>query len=83
LYTAVVSTPANPGHNNLDEQKPGDDGQNNEQISLFQALSLPFGERDRAMPVPLRHGEKNCEVTMVPPQARLESRNNGSSTGVK
>jgi hypothetical protein len=28
-------TPANPGHNDLDEQKTGDDGQNNEQIKIF------------------------------------------------
>ena len=27
--------------------------------NLFQALSLPFRERDRAMPVPLRHRGKN------------------------
>jgi hypothetical protein len=27
--------PANPGHNDLDEQKTGYDGQNNEQIEIF------------------------------------------------
>jgi hypothetical protein len=32
---AALSTPANPGHNELDEQKTGDDGQNNEQIKIF------------------------------------------------
>jgi len=35
------------------------------------------------MPVPPFNGDENCAVTMVPPQARLESRDNGSSTGVK
>jgi hypothetical protein len=35
LYTAVVSTPPILGPNDLDEQKTGDDGQNNEQIRIF------------------------------------------------
>jgi hypothetical protein len=35
FQTAALSTPANPGHNDLDEQKTGYDGQNNEQIKIF------------------------------------------------
>jgi hypothetical protein len=34
--------PANPGHNNLDEQKTGDDGQNNEQIRIFSGIVPAF-----------------------------------------
>jgi hypothetical protein len=35
FQTAALSMPANPGHNELDEQKTGDEGQNNEQIKIF------------------------------------------------
>jgi hypothetical protein len=35
FQTAALSTPANPGHNDLDEQKTGYDGQNSEQIKIF------------------------------------------------
>jgi hypothetical protein len=35
FQTAVLSTPANPGHNDLDEQETGDEGQNQEQIKIF------------------------------------------------
>jgi len=36
FQTAALSTPANPGHNDLDEQKTGDDGQQSkEQIEEF------------------------------------------------
>jgi hypothetical protein len=35
FQTAALSTPANPVHNDLDEQKTGDDGQNKEQIKIF------------------------------------------------
>jgi hypothetical protein len=49
LYTAVVSTPANPGPNDLDEQKTGDDGQNNEQIKIFfrHCPCLPMKETEQ------------------------------------
>jgi hypothetical protein len=33
--TTALSTPANPGHNDLDEQETGDEGQNQEQIKIF------------------------------------------------
>jgi hypothetical protein len=35
FQTAALSAPANPGYNDPDEQKTGDDGQNNEQIKIF------------------------------------------------
>lgn len=35
FQTAALSVPANPGHNDPDEQKTSDDGQNNEQIKIF------------------------------------------------
>jgi hypothetical protein len=46
FQTAALLTPANPGHNDLDEQKTGDDGQNNEQIKIFfRHFSLRFGKK--------------------------------------
>jgi hypothetical protein len=33
--TVTFSTPANPGHNDPDEQKTGDDRESNEQIEEF------------------------------------------------
>jgi len=35
FQTTALSTPANPGHNDLDEQKPDDDGESNKQIKVF------------------------------------------------
>jgi hypothetical protein len=35
FQTVALSAPANPGHNDPDEQKSGDDGQYNEQIKIF------------------------------------------------
>jgi hypothetical protein len=35
FQTTALSTPANPGHNDLDEQETGDEGQNQEQIKIF------------------------------------------------
>jgi hypothetical protein len=34
FQTAALSTPGNPGRNDLDKQKTGYDGQNNEQIKI-------------------------------------------------
>jgi hypothetical protein len=43
FQTAALSMPANPGHDDLDEQKPGDDGQSKEQIKeLFGHRLLRF-----------------------------------------
>jgi hypothetical protein len=35
FQTTALSTPANPGHNDLEEQETGDEGQNQEQIKIF------------------------------------------------
>jgi hypothetical protein len=35
FQTPALSVPTNPGSNDPDEQKTGDDGQNNEQIKIF------------------------------------------------
>jgi hypothetical protein len=45
--TVTFSTSADPGRNDLDEQKSGDDRENNEQIEIFfRHLSLRFSKKE-------------------------------------
>src|SRR5262249_40953686 len=52
----TFSKPSDPGRNDLDEQKTGEDGENNKQIEIFFRHCPAFRQEDRAMPRPLRNG---------------------------
>src|SRR5262249_25151419 len=60
FQSAALSTPANPGHNDLDEQKTGEDGQNNEQIKIFFRHCPCLSVKRQSNAETVTKGAKNC-----------------------
>src|SRR5262249_32249129 len=62
FQTAALSMLVNPRRNALDDQKTCEDGENNKQIKIFFRHCPCVSVKDRAMPRPLRNGQRTVQI---------------------